>query len=160
MTVCKTTESFHPYSVLLGTYSCNGKRLRNVISVKYGWPLTKMNALQHWNFKLLASVMVNQLVHLGRFRSFQCTQYEVSLEQERELTELVINVYSDFYTEITGFDFQRDKPMSENEIGNLEDLMNLSRIVLLNLDNWESRLCPPVRKEKNLTELWWVVKQS
>ena len=54
--------------------------------------------------RLSMSVTVNQLVHLGRFRSFQCTQQEVFLEQERELTELVINVYSDFDTEITGFD--------------------------------------------------------
>ena len=52
--------------------------------------------------------MVNQLVLLGRFRSFRCTRYEVSLEQKRELTELVINIYSDFDTGITGFDFQCD----------------------------------------------------
>ena len=39
--------------------------------------------------------------------------------------------------------------MSENEVENLKDLRNLSCFVLLNSDDLESWLWPPVKKEKN-----------
>ena len=72
--------------------------------------------------------MVNQLVHLGRFRASQYNRYESFLEQEKELTEFVINVYFDFDAEITGFNVQYDNSMHLSCIAlpNLADYGNLS----------------------------------